>query len=119
MWALMRLLLALFAFVALALSPLGMPAEARAMDDHCTEMAGMDHHGQKPDPSAPQPVKSCCTAMPAALPEAETVMPVAGPSRAGRDQGAGARDRSAPRGRSPAAAGLIPVSINRPAERRA
>ncbi|UUR08263.1 hypothetical protein [Sphingomonas glaciei] len=72
----MRLLLALFAFVALALAPLGMPAEARAMDDHCTEMAGMDHHGQTPDPSNAQPVKSCCTAMPAALPEAEAVMPV-------------------------------------------
>lgn len=72
----MRLLLALFAFVALALSPLGMPAEARAMDDHCTEMAGMEHHGAAPDPSAPQPVKSCCTAMPVALPDAEAVMPV-------------------------------------------
>ena len=74
MWALMRLLLALFAFVALALTPLGLPAEARAMDDHCTEMAGMDHHGQKSDPSSAQPVKSCCTAMPAALPEAEAVI---------------------------------------------
>ena len=72
----MRLLLALLAFLALALSPLGMPAEARAMDDHCTEMAGMAHHGEKPDPSSPQPVKSCCTAMPAALPEAEAVMPL-------------------------------------------
>ena len=71
----MRLLLALFAFVALALSPLGLPAEARASDDHCIEMAGMDHHGATPDPSAPQPVKSCCTAMPAALPEAEAVLP--------------------------------------------
>ena len=70
----MRLLLALFAFVALALSPLGMPAEARAMDDHCTEMAGMDHHGQKPNPSDAQPVKSCCTAMPAALAETNAVM---------------------------------------------
>ena len=76
MWALRRLLLALFAFVALALAPLGMPAEARAMDDHCTEMAGMDHHGAKPDPSAPQPSKSCCTAMPAALPEADAALPV-------------------------------------------
>ena len=72
----MRLLLALFAFVALALAPLGMPAEARATDDHCTEMAGMEHDGQKPDPSAPQPVKSCCTAMPAALPDAEAVLPL-------------------------------------------
>lgn len=76
MWAVMRLLLALFAFVALALSPLGMPAEARAMDDHCTEMVGMDHHGQKPDPLNAQPVKSCCTAMPAALPEADAVLPM-------------------------------------------
>jgi hypothetical protein len=76
MGALMRLLLALFAFMALALAPLGMPAEARAMDDHCTEMAGMDHHGQKSDSAAPQPVKSCCTAMPAALAKAEAVMPM-------------------------------------------
>ena len=65
----MRLLLALFAFMALALAPLGMPAEARAMEDHCSEMAGMDHHGQKPDPVDLQPVKSCCSAMPVALPE--------------------------------------------------
>jgi hypothetical protein len=57
MGALMRLLLALFAFLVLALSPLAMPAEARAMDDHCTEMADMAHHGDKPDPSSPQPVK--------------------------------------------------------------
>ncbi len=76
-WALMRLLLALFAFVALVIAPLGMPAEARAMDDHCSEMAGMDHHGQKSDRSSPQPVKSCCTAMPAALPQAEAAIPVA------------------------------------------
>jgi hypothetical protein len=72
----MRLLLALFAFVALALAPLGMPAEARASDDHCAEMAGVDHHGQTPDPSAPQPVKSCCTAMPAALPASEAALSV-------------------------------------------
>lgn len=75
MWALMRLLLAFFTVVALALAPLGMPAEARAMDDHCTEMAGMDHHGQTPDPSNAQPVKSCCTAMPVALPEADAMLP--------------------------------------------
>lgn len=73
----MRLLLALFAVVALFLAPLGMPAEARASYDHCTEMANMDHHGQTPDPSSPQPVKSCCTAMPAALPEAEAALQVA------------------------------------------
>ena len=66
----MRLLLALFAFMALALTPLGMPAEARAMDDHCSETAAMDHHGKKPDPASQQPVKSCCTAVPAALPDA-------------------------------------------------
>ena len=70
----MRLLLALFAFLALAVAPLGMPAEARTMDDHCSEMAGMDHHSQTPDPSSPQPVKSCCTAMPAALPAAEVML---------------------------------------------
>nr|WP_314443949.1 hypothetical protein [uncultured Sphingomonas sp.] len=71
----MRLLLALFAFVALAFAPLGMPAEAWAKDDHCAEMAGMDHHGQSPDPSSPQPIESCCTAMPAALPEAKASVP--------------------------------------------
>ena len=71
----MRLLLALFAFMALALAPLGMPAEARATDDHCSEMAGMDHHGQKPDPASSQPVKSCCSAMPVALPEVGSVLP--------------------------------------------
>jgi hypothetical protein len=70
----MRLLLALFAFVALALAPLGMPAEARTMGDHCSEMAGMDHHGQTPDAPAAQPVKSCCTAMPAALPASDPVL---------------------------------------------
>jgi hypothetical protein len=70
-----RLLLTLFAFIALALSPLGLPAEARATDDHCAEMVGMDHHGQKPDPSSPQPVKSCCTAMPVALPADRSALP--------------------------------------------
>ncbi|WP_426267045.1 hypothetical protein [Sphingomonas sp. LHG3443-2] len=102
----MRLLLALFAFVALALAPLGMPAEARAMDDHCTEMAGMEHHGAKPDPSAPQPSKSCCTAMPAALPEADAALPMP-MLHAPADQGADLAGRPSPRGRSPAAAGLI------------
>ncbi|GAA4019525.1 hypothetical protein GCM10022280_19240 [Sphingomonas swuensis] len=71
----MRLLLALFAFVALALAPLGLPAEARAADDHCTEMAGMDHGRQAPDHSAPAGVKSCCTALAAALPASLAVEP--------------------------------------------
>lgn len=76
MGPLMRLLLALFALVALALAPLGMPAEARAMDDHCAEMAGMDHHGAKPDPAgSPQPVQSCCSAMPVALPTSDSARP--------------------------------------------
>jgi hypothetical protein len=71
----MRLLLAILALFALTLVPLGMPAEARAMADHCAEMAGMDHHQQTPDPAGPQPVKSCCTAMPAALPTSDPVIP--------------------------------------------
>lgn len=71
---LMRLLLALFVLMALALAPLGMPAEARAMDDHCVEMPGMVHHQPGPDPSSVQPPESCCTAMPVALPEAEAVL---------------------------------------------
>lgn len=70
----MRLLLALFALMALALAPLGMPAEARAMDDHCAEMAGMEHQQEKPDPASPKAVKSCCTAMPAAMPVAAAVI---------------------------------------------
>lgn len=65
----MRLFLALFAFLALGLAPLGMPAEARSTENHCAEMAGMDHHQQKPDHGGTAPVKSCCTAMAAALPE--------------------------------------------------
>lgn len=73
----MRLLLAFLAFVALALAPMGMPAEARAMNDHCAEMAGMDHHQQKSaDPAGSQPAKSCCTAMPAALPTTGAAMPL-------------------------------------------
>jgi hypothetical protein len=74
MGALMRLLLALFAFMALALAPLGMPAEARAMDDHCAEMAGMDHDGQSRETLDPQLVKSCCTAMPLAMPASDPVL---------------------------------------------
>jgi hypothetical protein len=74
MGALMRLVLALLAFMALALAPLGMPAEARTMDDHCAEMAGMDHHGQGSEAPDPQPVKSCCTAMPVALPASDPVL---------------------------------------------
>lgn len=71
----MRLLLTLFAFLALAVAPLGMPAEARATDDHCTEMTGMVHHGEVPDAADLQPVKSCCNAMPAALPAAAAILP--------------------------------------------
>jgi hypothetical protein len=71
----MRLLLAFLAFFALTLAPLGTPAQARAMADHCAEMAGMNHHQQTPDPVGPQPVKSCCTAMPAALPTSDPVIP--------------------------------------------
>ncbi|GAA4010905.1 hypothetical protein [Sphingomonas humi] len=66
----MRMLLAFLAFIALALGPVGMPAEARTSGDHCAEMAGMDHGQRQPqqDHGGAAAVKSCCTAMAAALP---------------------------------------------------
>ncbi|WP_029940839.1 hypothetical protein [Sphingomonas astaxanthinifaciens] len=71
----MRLLLALLAFLALGLAPLGLPAEARTSDDHCAEMAGMAHSTQpdQQDHGAGMVLKSCCTALAAALPEMERV----------------------------------------------
>lgn len=68
----MRRLLALFAFIALAMAPLGMSAEARTADEHCTAMAGMDHGSPSAEPDKAA-VKSCCTAMAAALPAAAEV----------------------------------------------
>jgi hypothetical protein len=71
----MRLLLALFAFLALGLAPLGRPAVARTAGDHCAEMAGMEHQSpsQNQDHSTGAAVKSCCTAMAAALPAAAAI----------------------------------------------
>ena len=72
----MRLLIAFLTFMALALAPLGLPAEARASTEHCAEMAEMGHHTPKSEPSGQQQAKSCCTATPAALPASEAELPL-------------------------------------------
>lgn len=68
----MRTLFALFAFLALLIAPLGSSPVAASGADHCAEMAGMDHGRPQPqqDHGGGPVVKSCCTAVAAALPAA-------------------------------------------------